>query len=327
MASGNQAAGDQRVALVIQRRIADEGFADFTKWSGKVADALKSWPGFLSQEVAPPQPPANLDWVQVLRFATPAAARAWLRSDARAQLVEEISRHCIGPEDVHILQDVGGDRTDAISAIISFHVPPDREAAFLDWQQRVQAAESQFKGFLRHKIEGPIAGLHDDWVVILSFDADANLNAWLDSPQRRALLAEGGDFNAGLTVKRASYGFNFWFPAGQPAAESPSFIFKSNMLVLLVLYPIVFLWGYFISGPFIDSRGAPFWLSLFIGNVASTQLLGWKLAPLAFKTFGWWIQPDVGWRKNLLGYGVLVALYALSMAVYAGLLAWNWGKG
>ena len=66
---------------------------------------------------------------------------------------------------------------------------------------------------------------------------------------------------------------------------------------------------------------------MFIGNVASTQLLGWKLAPLAFKTFGWWIEPEVGWRKNLLGYGVLVALYAFSMAVYAGLLAWNWGKG
>src|SRR4029079_10136625 len=53
----------QPVALVIQRRIADDGFAAFARWNGEVGEALKAWPGFLGQEVVPPRPPAHVDWV------------------------------------------------------------------------------------------------------------------------------------------------------------------------------------------------------------------------------------------------------------------------
>ena len=53
-----------------------------------------------------------------------------------------------------------------------------------------------------------------------------------------------------------------------------------------MLYPIVFLSGYFISAPFLDSKGVPFWLSLFVGNLFSTQLLGWLAVPVIFPLFG-----------------------------------------
>ncbi|MEY9290549.1 antibiotic biosynthesis monooxygenase (ABM) superfamily enzyme [Bradyrhizobium ottawaense] len=235
----------QPVALVIQRRIADEGFAAFARWNGEVGEALKAWPGFLGQEVVPPQPPAHVDWVTILRFASPAAARAWLQSELRAKLIAEVQRFFVGSEDVHILPDTGVQRDSAVSAVISFKVLDGLEDAFLKWQQRIQAAEAEFKGFLRHKIERPIPGLRDEWIVILSFDSDANLNAWLGSPVRQTLLKEGERFNAGMNVKRASYGFNFWFPAGKTGApeQGPAMIWKSNLIVLLVLYPVVYLSG------------------------------------------------------------------------------------
>ncbi|MGV6873492.1 antibiotic biosynthesis monooxygenase [Pseudochelatococcus sp. B33] len=309
------------VALVIQRRIADEGFADFTRWNGKVGERLKSWPGFLGQEVVPPKPPAQDDWVVILHFADPAAARAWLESDVRARLVEEMRQHFIGPEDTHILRGAGFRQEAPVSAVISFDVPPGLEEAFLDWQQRVQAAEAKFKGFLNHKIERPTPGLHDNWVIILSFDSDANLSAWLDSPQRQALLAEGARFNADMVVKRASYGFNFWFPPGTAPEQNPSFIFKCNLIVLLVLYPVVYLWGYFIGGPVLGAHGVPFWLALFIGNLVSTQLLGWWAVPAASRALGWWLSPQADTRRQIGGYLLVAALYAVSMAGYAALLA------
>lgn len=324
--SASQEPVDGPVALVIQRRIADEGFAEFARWNGKVGEELKSWPGFLGQEVVAPQPPGIVDWVQILRFGSAAAARAWLQSDVRARLVEEIRRYFVGPEDVHILPDTGVQKDTAVSVVISFKVPPGLEHDFLAWQQRIQAAEAKFKGFLRHKIERPIPGLHEDWIIILAFDSDDNLNAWLNAPVRQQLLKEGERFNVDMSLKRASYGFNFWFPAGQTAPQGPSFILKSNLIVLLVLYPTVFLWGYFISKPLIDAHGVPFWLSLFIGNLVSTQLLGWWFVPAAFKAFGWWLDPKTN-AGRIGGYCVVAALYVVSMAVYALLLAWNWGAG
>lgn len=319
----NQDHVDGPVALVIQRRIADDGFAPFSRWNGRVAELLKSWPGFLGQEVVPPQPPAQSDWIVIQRFASPAAAQAWLRSGEYAQLVAEMRRYFMGPEDTHILPDTTVHSEAAVSAVISFKVPAGLEEAFLAWQQRMQAAEAEFRGFLRHKVERPIPGLHDDWLIILSFDNDADLTAWLDSPVRQAFLKEGTRFNSGISVKRASYGFNFWFPAGQTARQGPSFIFKSNLIVLLVLYPIVFLWSTFIARPLIDAHGVPFWLSLFIGNFVSTQLLGWFAVPAAFKAFDWWLAPNAGALRQFGGYSLVVALYAVSMAAYAVLLAWT----
>lgn len=310
------------VALVIQRRIVDEGYAAFTRWNGKVTERLKVWPGFLGQEVVPPQPPVHDDWVLILHFTNPASARSWLESDERAALVEEIRPYFVGPEDVHILPGTSINQEGAVSAVISFMVPAGQEDAFLAWQHRIQAAEAICPGFLRHKIEKPISGLHDDWIVILSFDNDANLTAWLESPLRQTLLAEGEAFNASMSVKRASYGFNFWFP-GNPAPETlpAASIFKCNLIVLMVLYPVVFLWGYFIGRPFLDANGAPFWLALFIGNLVSTQFLGWWAVPVVSRAFSWWLSPKPGFIREVAGYGVVTALCAISMAVCAFLFS------
>jgi antibiotic biosynthesis monooxygenase (ABM) superfamily enzyme len=145
---------------------------------------------------------------------------------------------------------------------------------------------------------------------------------------RQTLLREGERFNAGMNVKRASYGFNFWFPAGQTQAseQGANFIWKSNLIVLLVLYPVVYLWGTFIGAPLIDAHGVPVWLSLFIGNLVSTQLLGWWLVPAAFKALDWWITPKAAIGRQIAGYALLAVLYAASMGLYALLLAWHWGR-
>ena len=88
-----------------------------------------------------------------------------------------------------------------------------------------------------------------------------------------------------------------------------------------MLYPIVFLSGYFISAPFLDSKDVPFWLSLFVGNLFSTQLLGWLAVPVIFRLFGWWLDRKPALWKQVLGYGLLLTLYAISMAGYAWLLS------
>jgi hypothetical protein len=64
----------------------------------------------------------------------------------------------------------------------------------------------------------------------------------------------------------------------------------------------------------------PFWLSLFVGNVASVLLLSW-LVPWTVKRFGWWLQPaaqDAG-RTDWVGAGLIAALYGVAMLVFSHL--------
>lgn len=313
------------VALVIQRAIREDGYARYTRWLGAVASELAAWPGFTGQEVIPPVPPFQDDWVVVLRFAEAASAQTWLTSTRRQARLAEVADLVVGGEDVHLLPDASPTGSALASAVITFAISEADEPAFLDWQRQMQTLEEKAKGFLHHKVERPRDGFHSQWIIILSFDNAANLTAWLDSPERKAQLEKGARFNAELKLRQSNYGFDFWFRSPETQASPPLTTFKNNLIVLLVLYPVVYLWGFFIDRPFLSGQGLPFWLSLFIGNVASTQLLGWWVAPAAFRRLSWWLAPRPGLRRDLMGYGLLAVLYGLSMAVFAALLHWNWG--
>lgn len=308
------------VALVVQRRVAEPSYATYAHWQARAVARLQGWPGFVGHELIPPSPPDNMDWSIIQRFSSADAARAWLTSPDRAGLMEEIRPHLLAEEEVHLLPDSGPRPQSGATAFISYQVAPEDEAEFLNWQQTIYQTETRAPGFLRHKMERPVPGVRDDWIIILTFDTAENLTRWLESPERAALLKQAERIRAECSLRRTTYGFDFWFRDGDEKLSRRQ-IHKNNLLVLLVLYPIVFLWGYLVSAPFIDSRGVPFWLSLFIGNLVSTQLLGWWVAPAVFRAFSWWMAPAPTLRRELLGYGVIAALYALSMGGAALLLS------
>jgi hypothetical protein len=90
------------------------------------------------------------------------------------------------------------------------------------------------------------------------------------------------------------------------------------MLVLLIIYPVVFLFGHFVQTPLLTGRAAlPFAVALFIGNVASVLLLNY-LVPWTSNRFSWWLQP-VGAnvrRIDIAGTAIVVALYALMVLAF-----------
>ena len=78
-----------------------------------------------------------------------------------------------------------------VSAVISTRVKPGQETAYRAWEQRIAAAQSKAPGFQGYRFEPPVPGVQEDWLAILRFDTEANLQAWLDSPERHKLLRGG----------------------------------------------------------------------------------------------------------------------------------------
>ena len=303
------------VSVIYQRRVDDASFGEYSALQAKTAVVLADWPGFLGQDVVPPSPPVQDDWVVVQRFDSVEAARSWLDSDARSSLLAQVEHAFIGSEDVHLLT---GDQTrtePASSVLISCRVAHEDESDFMDWQRRISAAEARFTGFRGHKVERPVPGVSDEWTVALSFDTEENLDEWMKSTERADLLEEGARFNQDLRIRKASYGFDFWI-RGRGDNQIPDVpISRANLLVLLVLYPLVVGFNHFISAPLIEAHGIPIAVAVFIGNVATTQILGWWAVPAIFKAFGWWIDPDISLRRRNLGYAAIVGLLAISIGI------------
>ncbi len=311
---------DTPIALVTQHRVADASYAAYTRWLARLTERLRSQPGFVADEVIAPAPPTQLDWITVARFSNARAARQWLESPDRAAALAEIRRpYLLADEEVHLMEDRGPQTQSSASAFIAYDIPPRKAEAFQEWQKAIHAEEIRQPGFLRRKIEPPVLGAGNEWIIVLTFDSEANLSHWLNSPERQNLLQKGRALKLAAHVSRTSYGFDFWFRSDDAMSPGNWAILKNNLLVLLVLNPIVYLWS-LGPAPVLAAHGVLPWLGLFIGDLVSTQLLGWWFAPAIFKIFGWWLAPDTGWQSNVLGYAFLVVLYAVSMAINAALL-------
>lgn len=308
------------VSLVTQTRVRPEAADAFGRWQEGVNAVVARFPGYVDHEVMPPRPPVQVDWVIVQRFAEAAAARAWLGSEERRRLLAEAEPWLVGQDDVHLIADGGpGSGGAPVAAMISTVVRPGQEAAFRTWQGKIAASQARFAGFQGYKLEPPVAGVQEDWVVLLRFDSEPHLAAWLASPERERLVAESAAFTTGTRVRTVATGFDQWFRAEEGGAETAPPAWKQNMLVVLALYPVVFLFGVWVQGPLLEGRvGLPFWLALFVGNVASVLILS-KLVPAVSKRFGWWLAAsgDDQKRVGVAGAALVVGLYGLLLLLFS----------
>ncbi|UYN95517.1 MAG: antibiotic biosynthesis monooxygenase [Enhydrobacter sp.] len=305
------------VSIVTQTTVRPEKSEAFARWQGETSTTIARFAGFVEQRLMPPNPPLQVDWVILQRFDTVENAKGWLASAERQARLEGAAGMLIGRDDVHIVRDdEGGARTAPVSAVISTRVRPGREAEYRAWERRIAAAQSKAAGLQGYRFEPPVPGVQDDYVAILRFDSEANLQAWLDSPERKALLDEAAPLTEEFHARLARTGFEQWF-RDDKGAPIQTAVWKMDMIVLLLLYPIVFLFGVFVHTPlFMGMLELPFAVALFLGNIVSVAMTG-VLVPMVAGWLGWWLQPRENVvRTNLLGAGLICAIYAVCIVAF-----------
>jgi antibiotic biosynthesis monooxygenase (ABM) superfamily enzyme len=223
----------------------------------------------------------------------------------------------VGHDDVHVVKDGGQGALPApVSVVISTRLKPGQEAAYRRWEQRIAAAQAKAPGFQGYRFEPPTPGVQDDWLSILRFDTEAHLQAWLDSPERHALLEAADAFTERFNARIVRTGFDQWFPpaaGGAPAIPA----WKMNMVVLLLLYPIVLLFGAYVETPLLMGKlGLRPPVTLFISNVVSIILLTYAV-PWASRRLDWWLGSGKSWRRaDLAGAALMIVLYGVMLSVF-----------
>jgi antibiotic biosynthesis monooxygenase (ABM) superfamily enzyme len=305
------------VTIVTQTRVRPDATDAFARFQAAISAAVAEEPGFIEQSVLPPNPPIQTDWVILQRFATAEHAIAWLRSECRLALLAEAQPLLVGVDDVHLVRDdAAGALPAPVSAVITTRIKPGREAEFRRWEHRIAAAQARFPGFQGYRFEPPIPGVQEDWLAILRFATDEALQGWMNSPERQSLLREAADFTERVQARIVRAGFAQWFAPEAGQRMPPAW--KQNMVVLLLLYPVVFLFGLWVQTPLLmRAGGLPFWLALFVGNVVSVLLLNW-LVPRTNHLFCWWLSPAVPRRHvDAIGAASMLALYGACLLAFS----------
>ncbi|WP_242669992.1 antibiotic biosynthesis monooxygenase [Mycobacterium decipiens] len=107
------------------------------------------------------------------------------------------------------------------TAVVARKVRPEHVEAYRAWQYEIDAATSKSPGFIGTETIAPVAGVHDDWVIIFRFDSRENLSRWMQSEQRRELLERGDELLETPADEHTMIG-------GRPAAHSVTVVVNAT---------------------------------------------------------------------------------------------------
>lgn len=79
------------------------------------------------------------------------------------------------------------------TVIVGRRVHPGREDDFMAWNRRIRAAAASYPGFVDSEVQQPHSSYPGEWITVYSFATVDQLDTWLESDRRTALIAEGVD--------------------------------------------------------------------------------------------------------------------------------------
>ena len=199
------------------------------------------------------------------------------------------------------------------SSVIVQRFPAEGADLFMHWMRGITDEATAFPGYQTTEIYPPAAG-EEQWVVILHFDEEEHLQAWLDSPKRAEWVAKLPREIRDFRIRTMPTGFGAWF-AGLTEGGAVIPHWKSFLAVLVALYPMVMLLIYFVS-PHTARFGTS--VQTLIGNVISVGLLEWLLMPVVTRALAPWLKAGGrdGRVVSLAGLAGIVAALAVMTILF-----------
>ncbi len=223
----------------------------FDGWICDVRSAAEAAQGFVAFAASISRD-APLDWAVAVTFESEDLLHLWLDGATWKHLVRGAAARGF----LRLTSDlviVDGAVIPSGVAIVSSSVSSGMEADFQAAHVKLTMAASQFPGYEGTAIFRP--GALGKWMSLIRFRTEPQLSAWLRSPQRNEVLPPvrsslTRDFS--VFAKTTPFGTTVRNVDGKPQM-TPSW--KTAMLLLMVLYPMVMLMSRFVT-PVIAGLGA-----------------------------------------------------------------------
>lgn len=277
--------------LITRQRVVDGHDEDYRRWQDQFNTAAAGFPGFAGSEVTAPAD-GQSDWIAVCRFDTVTHLQDWLNSATRLELIDKAKRWFDGPGTAQVVAPGGQQLESVVTVVISHQVAPERVAEFLGWRKRIDEAQEGFPGFRGSELFRPPDSTSQEYTIAYRYESARHLDAWLESPERAALLGDAEQFGD-FTMRKIDHSYGNWFSFGG-ANQPPPSDFRTSIAVWLGLYPtVVFLT--LLTAPL----GMPLWLGMLVGNLLSSFVMSYLTMPYYVNPLlAWWLKPAAAQRNR-----------------------------
>ncbi len=212
------------------------------------------------------------------------------------------------------------DRPYPTSVVIEYLVPNTKSWAFRRWHHRLVKSAQGFDGFLRADRHRPLAvqaGLLK-WYTVLHFEQPQQLEQWLNSSDRDALLQSGRDIFKSYTFKSFETGLEGWFSdeSGEELTGLGPPAWKEILAVVLGLYPIIMVQGFMLERLGLFESWDPA-SAMLANNLITTCILTLIVMPRIVRILNFWLRPAHRHAPMQLEVvGTVVTLLAMATMVY-----------
>ncbi|MDN0083341.1 hypothetical protein QU487_11350 [Crenobacter sp. SG2305] len=166
-----------------------------------------------------------------------------------------------------------------VTLLITRRIDATRYADFVAWTERGERLAGTFAGYLGAGVFAPPPG-SDTYQILFRFVDEVCLARWVDSPQRRAWLAEGTAL-VQQSQAHCARGLDHWFGATPPR-------WKQAVMIWLVFFPVSLGFN-LLLGEMLGSLPV-FWRVL-LSTLALTPAMVFVFIPLSSRLLHRWLQP------------------------------------
>lgn len=303
-----QKSGDKKLHITTIH-VKSEYKKEFVAWQTKLNAVIAAFSGFVSLEILS----LSDVWTVIQRFSSEDCYQAWKESPQYKELFEELNTLLRNDKEaVQELPDQPDEKGDSfVTEVFVTRVKLNQVQAYRDWIAKIHQLEAGFPGFRGMYVQSPKDD-NENWITFLQFDTPENLDFWLHSPERLAVLDEAKPMIASLENHRVFSPYAGWFGSLRGNAGGIPPVWKQTMLVLLVLFPIVMLELRYLPA---FTGDLPTAVGTFIGNALSVMLIAWPMMPFAIWCLSWWLETK-DQATNLLGLGLLMGLYLVEVVFF-----------
>ena len=136
----NSSSSPSAAILLAKFQLRRDAENDFAAWQARALTHAAGFEGFLNSEITPSG--EGLSWTVLLRFVDSAHLEAWRKSETWRRLLEDAAPLLAEKSSIEV-EVKESESDDGVVEVIITQVKPGKEAAYREWETKIQQAQSK----------------------------------------------------------------------------------------------------------------------------------------------------------------------------------------
>ncbi|MDW3095014.1 MAG: antibiotic biosynthesis monooxygenase [Gammaproteobacteria bacterium] len=175
-----------------------------------------------------------------------------------------------------------------VTTIFSRRVKAGYENDYEQWLKDITNVSNSFKGNQGTTIIRP-SGNNLEYISVVQFDSTENLENWLNSELRAEWINKLDTITLDSQEVTTLTGMEKWFTLPDRSISQAPPKYKTAILLVLGLYPLVLLLDYILS-PFVSDWS--YLIQILLSIILSVPIMVWLIMPWLTRLFFKWLYPS-----------------------------------